>query len=120
MEPKCKSAPLNNPMANNKLSAERGNFTNFTNLQNNTRWSTYEQMNSASQPRAFSLLESVTNVVVGFGINLFGQLFLYPLVGIHISLGTNLVISVFFTVVSIVRSYGLRRLFNAIHLWNLK
>lgn len=59
-----------------------------------------------------SFVESWANVAVGYLINFLGQLFIYPLVGIHCDLGANLKIGAFFTVVSVVRSYCLRRWFN--------
>ena len=61
------------------------------------------------------MLEALINVVVGYGIALAAQMMIFPLFGIHISLQDNIVIGLLFTVVSIVRSYALRRLFNRWH-----
>jgi len=61
-----------------------------------------------------SFVESWVNVAIGFAINFLGQLIIYPLVGINVKVGTNLTIGAFFTVVSVVRSYCVRRWFNAI------
>lgn len=68
-----------------------------------------------SQSRKHSLLESLVNVAVGYGIALAAQLLIFPLFGIHVSLQDNIVIGLLFTVVSIVRSYALRRMFNRWH-----
>ncbi len=68
-----------------------------------------------SQPRIHSLIESIANVAVGLGVALITQIAVFPLFGIYIPLASNLSIAAIFTVVSIVRSYAMRRLFNAIH-----
>lgn len=68
-----------------------------------------------SQSQKHSLIESLVNVAVGYGIALVSQLLIFPLFGIHISLQDNIIIGLLFTVVSIARSYALRRLFNRWH-----
>lgn len=65
-----------------------------------------------SQSRKLSLLESLANVAIGYFVALAAQLVILPLFGLHPSLQDNLMIGALFTVVSIVRSYALRRLFN--------
>ena len=65
-----------------------------------------------SQSRKGSLIEACTNIAVGFVISLISQLTIYPLYGIHASIETNVQITIWFTVISLARSYGLRRLFN--------
>jgi hypothetical protein len=64
------------------------------------------------QSRTYSAFEAGANVVVGYLIGLTAQLTIFPLVGVSASLGQNLVISVFFSLVSLARSYLLRRWFN--------
>ncbi len=64
------------------------------------------------QKKSHSLIESLINVLVGYGIALAAQLIIFPRFGIHISMSDNLMIGALFTVISIVRSYALRRLFN--------
>jgi hypothetical protein len=61
-----------------------------------------------------SLLESVTNVTVGYGIAVVTQILIFPIFGLHTTLAQNLQMGAIFTLVSIVRSFGLRRLFEAI------
>ena len=68
------------------------------------------------QTRLMSLVESVANIVVGYGVAVLTQLLVFPLFGLAVSLGENLMIGLIFTVVSLARSYALRRLFNA---WSL-
>lgn len=65
------------------------------------------------QSRKRSALEAVANVSIGYGIAVATQVAVFPLFGLHASLGDNLSIGAIFTVVSLVRSYALRRLFNA-------
>lgn len=67
-----------------------------------------------TQSRRLSALESVANVAVGYGIAIATQATVFPLFGLHASTGQHLAIGAIFTVVSLVRSYALRRLFNRI------
>lgn len=64
------------------------------------------------QLKRHSLLESIVNVAVGYGVALLSQIIIFPVFGIKVSLRDNVLIGVFFTIISIVRSYLLRRLFN--------
>ena len=64
-----------------------------------------------------SLVESLTNVAVGFGIAVVTQVVVFPWFGLRTSLSDDLAIGALFTVVSIIRSYILRRLFEAIRTW---
>ena len=65
------------------------------------------------QTRVMSLVESVANIVVGYGVAVITQLLVFPLFGLAASLADNLVIGLIFTTVSLARSYALRRFFNA-------
>jgi hypothetical protein len=64
------------------------------------------------QLKRHSLLESIINVAVGYGVALLSQILVFPLFDIKVSLKQNIYIGLIFTVISIVRSYFLRRLFN--------
>ena len=66
------------------------------------------------QSRAMSLVEAVANVVVGYGVAVVTQILIFPIFGLHTTLAQNLKLGAVFTVVSIGRSYLLRRLFEAI------
>lgn len=68
-----------------------------------------------SQSRLGSLAEALANVAVGYGVAVMTQMLVFPLFGLYASLGENLLIGAIFTVVSIIRSYALRRVFNLIH-----
>lgn len=65
-----------------------------------------------SQSRKGSLLEAFINVAIGYGVAVASQIVIFPLFGVHVSVADNMAIGGFFTAVSIVRSYVLRRLFN--------
>ena len=72
------------------------------------------------QSRLMSSVEAVANVLVGYGVAVLTQMAVFPLFGLNASLGDNLAIGGVFTVVSIVRSFTLRRLFEAIRLGTLR
>ena len=69
----------------------------------------------SGQSRGMSLLESFANVAIGYVIAVGTQMVVFPLFGIHTSVSDDLLIGLIFTVVSIVRSYSLRRVFNRMH-----
>lgn len=72
-----------------------------------------------SQTKKGSFFEAWMNVAVGFGINFLGNIFLLPLFGLHPSVSAALGIGVLFTIISVARSYILRRWFNSIKTkWN--
>lgn len=64
------------------------------------------------QTRKVSLFESCVNVAVGYGVALLAQIIIFPIFGVYVSLETNLWIGLWFTVLSIIRSFILRRIFN--------
>jgi len=66
------------------------------------------------QSGAMSLVEAVANVVVGYGVAVVTQILIFPIFGLHTTLAQNLKMGAVFTVVSIGRSYLLRRVFEAI------
>ena len=68
------------------------------------------------QSRTMSLVESVANVVVGYGVAVGTQILIFPIFGLHTTLVQNLKLGLVFTVVSIARSYMLRRLFEEIRM----
>ena len=65
------------------------------------------------QSKRMSFVESLANVFLGWLVAFIFQLVVFPLVNIHVDLATNFEISVYFTIISLIRSYTLRRLFNA-------
>jgi len=61
-----------------------------------------------------SLIEAIANVAVGYGVAVLTQILIFPTFGLHTTLGQNLKMGAIFTVVSIARSFALRRVFEAI------
>lgn len=64
------------------------------------------------QSRVGSAIEATANVAVGYGVNFCANLLVLPLFGFSPSLSEAAGIGVVFTVISLVRSYALRRAFN--------
>lgn len=65
-----------------------------------------------NQSKLGSLIESLANIAIGFFINMCANLLILPLIGFHISVGQNLFIGVLYTLISVARSYAVRRWFN--------
>lgn len=63
-----------------------------------------------SQSRIDSLMESVVNIAIGLVI-------LPAVLGVSMTLGQNVLIGALFTVISLVRSYVIRRAFNGRSVW---
>ena len=66
------------------------------------------------QSRLMSLVESIANVIVGYGVAVVTQILIFPVFGLQTTLGQNLAMGGVFTIVSLARSFLLRRLFEAI------
>jgi hypothetical protein len=66
-----------------------------------------------SQTKLGSFAEAWFNVAVGFGINYLGNLFILPLFGLNVTYGQAFYIGLVFTVISVARSYLLRRFMNS-------
>ena len=64
------------------------------------------------QSKRHSFAESLCNVAIGYLIALASQLVIFPLYGVHVPLSSNIYISLWFTGVSIIRSYCIRRFFT--------
>lgn len=58
------------------------------------------------------MTEAWTNVAVGYGINFAANLAVLPLFGFKVTAADAAGIGIIFTVISVVRSYCLRRFFN--------
>ena len=65
-----------------------------------------------TQSCAMSLIEAATNVIVGYVLAIFTQVMVFPLFGLDAALGEHLAIGAAFVMVSLARSYLLRRLFE--------
>lgn len=66
------------------------------------------------QSRLMSLVESIANVIIGYGVAVITQILIFPIFELHTTLAQNLQMGAVFTVVSIARSFVLRRLFEAV------
>ncbi len=66
------------------------------------------------QTKKHSLLESLTNVIVGLLMSFLTQLVIYPILNIEVSLNQNIIITAVFFIISFVRGYVIRRIFNKI------
>ena len=71
------------------------------------------------QSRLMSLVESLANVLVGYVVAVVTQMAVFPLFSLAVTVTENLLIGLIFTVVSIVRSYTLRRSFEALRVRHL-
>lgn len=65
------------------------------------------------QTKKRSFIETCVNTAVGLVINICAQKIVFPMFDMHIATHENLMIAVIFTVISIARSYVMRRVFNA-------
>jgi hypothetical protein len=68
------------------------------------------------QSRTMSMIEALANVAVGYGVAVLTQIAVFPLFGLSVTLVQNLIMGGLFTVVSIIRSYALRRVFETIRM----
>ena len=64
------------------------------------------------QTRKHSFLESCSNIAIKYPIAILSQILIFPLFDINIPLSDNLLIGIYFTVISMATSYILRRYFN--------
>ena len=65
------------------------------------------------QSKKQSLIETLTNVGIGWFISFIANMLVLPLFGYNINLTDGLLISIIFTIISIVRGYMVRRWFNS-------
>jgi hypothetical protein len=68
-----------------------------------------------AQTKKKSLIESITNTIVGLVTSFCIQIIIYPILDIEVSIGQNVLITFVFFVASIVRGYFVRRLFNKLN-----
>ena len=77
---------------------------------------------TVGQTKLGSFVEAWINVAIGFGINFTANLVILPMFGFtSLTLKDNFIIGLIYTVISVVRSYVIRRWFNhMIHSLSLK
>ena len=69
----------------------------------------------AGQKKKVSLMEVLINTAIGYFVALATQIIVFPCFDIEVTYHQQFMIGLIFTVVSIVRGYFVRRLFNVIH-----
>jgi len=62
-----------------------------------------------TQSKRHSFYESITNIFIGYTIAVISQMLIFPLFGINVPIADNLLIGLYFTIISFARSYTLRR-----------
>lgn len=66
------------------------------------------------QTRLGSLIEALMNILIGFSINFVANMLILPAAGfVTLTAETNFYLGVAYTAISLVRSYVIRRWFNA-------
>lgn len=71
-----------------------------------------------TQTKLGSFAESCANIAVGFSINFVANLVILPWFGYDVTTGDAFGMGLIFTVISLVRSYVLRRWFNGLKFGN--
>jgi hypothetical protein len=66
------------------------------------------------QSKKYSLIEAIVNQIIGFLIALGSQVIIFPFYNIAVTLNHNIQITLWFTLISVIRSYIIRRFFNRI------
>ena len=66
------------------------------------------------QSRVMSMIEAATNVVVGYLLAIATQIVVFPWFGIETGIAEHMTIGLAFVVVSLLRGYALRRLFEMV------
>ena len=69
---------------------------------------------SQKQSKRLSIIEAVANTSIGLIVSYLVQLLIFPYFGLNVSHSTNIKITLIFFVVSFLRGYILRRVFNKI------
>ena len=67
------------------------------------------------QTKSMSMIEAITNTLVGFVMSILLQLMMTSVLSIQMSLDQNIIMSLVFTVASVARGYLVRRMFLKLH-----
>ena len=68
------------------------------------------------QTKKHSIVEIGLSTFIGYWVAFFTQIIVFPWFGVEVSHSANMVITLIFTIVSVIRSYFVRRLFNLIYI----
>ena len=66
-----------------------------------------------AQSKKQSVIETTAQTLIGLATSIVVQLIVYPLMGIPVTLNQNIIITIIFFVVSLIRGYLVRRYFNS-------
>lgn len=72
-------------------------------------------MNNKGQTKICSIVEIFFNTMIGFVISLLAQLYIFPMYNIQINRHEDFQIALIFTIISVIRGYFMRRIFNFIN-----
>ena len=64
------------------------------------------------QTKLESFIETSSNVAIGWVVALASQFAIFPMFGINIPIQDNLLISLYFTIIAVVRGFIVRRYYN--------
>lgn len=64
------------------------------------------------QSKKQSLIESIANVIIGYIVAVISNAAILPLFGVNLAFSDSMLIAVWFTVISVIRGYAVRRWFN--------
>ena len=67
------------------------------------------------QSKRGSVIETAVGTAIGYSVAVCTQIVIFPLFDLHVSASENLTIAAVFTIISLVRGYWVRRLFNLLH-----
>ena len=67
------------------------------------------------QNKKLSIIESVSNTLIGLLTSFLIQITIYPYLNIPVTIKENIIITIVFFIASIIRGYLVRRLFNKIN-----
>jgi hypothetical protein len=65
------------------------------------------------QTKKQSLIETATNIIIGYFVAISSQIVVFPLFDIKIPISDNLLIGFYFTIISMFRGYLVRRWYNS-------
>lgn len=68
------------------------------------------------QSKRQSFIEAIINSILGYIVAILSQYLIFPMYGVHLPFYSHLEMGLFFTIISILRSFILRRIFNLIQL----
>lgn len=64
------------------------------------------------QTKKQSAIESITSVLIGYIVAVISNAAILPLFGVNLAFSDSMLIGVWFTVISLIRGYCVRRYFN--------